>query len=113
MKQFVDYYYSTFDTNRQGLAGLYQDSSMMSFEGQEFQGQQAIGQKLMALPFQQCKHSVVEMDVQPSPSGGILVFVVGHLMVENEERPLKFSQVFQLMSAGNSFFVQNDMFRLN
>ena len=34
---FVDHYYNTFDTNRAGLASLYTDQSMLSFEGQQFQ----------------------------------------------------------------------------
>ena len=32
---------------------------------------------------------------------------------EGETRPCKFSQVFHLMPAGASWFVFNDMFRLN
>ncbi|KAG9131498.1 hypothetical protein Leryth_024955 [Lithospermum erythrorhizon] len=34
-KAFVEHYYTTFDTNRSGLAGLYQEQSMLSFEGQK------------------------------------------------------------------------------
>lgn len=34
---FVNHYYNTFDTNRAGLASLYQDTSMLTFEGQQFQ----------------------------------------------------------------------------
>jgi hypothetical protein len=32
---------------------------------------------------------------------------------EGETRPIKFSQCFHLMPAGASWFVFNDMFRLN
>ncbi|KAK9062770.1 hypothetical protein SSX86_019960 [Deinandra increscens subsp. villosa] len=32
-KPFVEHYYSTFDTNRATLANLYQESSMLTFEG--------------------------------------------------------------------------------
>ncbi len=39
---FTDHYYNTFDTNRAGLAGLYQDQSLLSFEGQKFQGTQQV-----------------------------------------------------------------------
>lgn len=35
-------FYSTFDTARPNLAGLYQDQSMLTFEGQKFQGTQAV-----------------------------------------------------------------------
>lgn len=39
---FTDHYYNTFDTNRQGLVGLYQDQSLLTFEGQKFQGVQQV-----------------------------------------------------------------------
>lgn len=94
-KAFVEHYYSTFDTNRQGLGNLYQDGSMLSFEGQQFQGAQNIAAKLASLPFQQCQHSITTVDCQPSgPAGGMLVFVSGNLQLAGEQHALKFSQVF-------------------
>lgn len=53
----------------------------MTFEGQKFQGQQAIIGKFTTLPFQKVAVSKDTIDVQPSISGGILVFVTGKLMV--------------------------------
>ena len=50
---FHEHYYSTFDSNRAALAGLYQENAILSFEGQKFQGQAAVMQKLTSLPFQQ------------------------------------------------------------
>lgn len=93
-KAFVEHYYSTFDTNRSGLANLYQDSSMLSFEGQKFQGTQSITAKLTSLGFQQCQHQISTVDCQPSgPAGGMLVFVSGNLQLPGEQHALKFSQV--------------------
>ncbi|MFS7894644.1 putative nuclear transport factor 2, NTF2-like domain superfamily [Helianthus anomalus] len=93
-KSFVEHYYSTFDTNRASLANLYQDSSMLTFEGQKIQGSSNIVAKLTSLPFQQCKHSITTVDCQPSgPSGGMLVFVSGNLQIAGEQHALKFSQV--------------------
>ncbi|KAJ0988821.1 hypothetical protein J5N97_007177 [Dioscorea zingiberensis] len=113
-KQFVEYYYSTFDTNRAGLASLYQESSMLTFEGTKTQGAAAIVAKLAGLPFQQCHHAVSTIDCQPSgPAGGILVFVSGQLQLAGEQHALKFSQMFHLMPHQGSFFVLNDIFRLN
>ncbi|KAL2233727.1 UNVERIFIED_CONTAM: Nuclear transport factor 2A [Sesamum indicum] len=92
-KAFVEHYYSTFDTNRPGLANLYQDSSMLSFEGLKIQGSQSISAKLTSLPFQQCQHAITTVDCQPSgPAGGMLVFVSGNLQLAGEQHPLKFSQ---------------------
>lgn len=114
-KAFVDHYYSTFDANRAGLGNLYQDNSMLTFEGQKIQGSPNIVAKLSSLPFQQCKHSVSTVDCQPSgPTGGMLVFVSGNLQLAGEQHALKFSQMFHLMpTPQGSFFVQNDIFRLN
>lgn len=51
-QNFIRYYYQTFTTNRAGLASLYQPSSQLSFEGQPFQGPQAITEKL-TVPYMQ------------------------------------------------------------
>ncbi|KAF8408434.1 hypothetical protein HHK36_007587 [Tetracentron sinense] len=92
-KAFVEHYYSTFDANRAGLANLYQEASMLTFEGQKIQGSQNIVAKLTSLPFQQCKHSISTVDCQPSgPAGGMLVFVSGNLQLSGEQHALKFSQ---------------------
>ncbi|KAH9318316.1 hypothetical protein KI387_020085, partial [Taxus chinensis] len=92
-KAFVDHYYNIFDTNRAGLAGLYQDGSMLTFEGQKIQGVQGIIGKLTSLPFQHCKHNITTVDCQPSgPAGGMLVFVSGTLQLPGEQHQLKFSQ---------------------
>ncbi|VAI74443.1 unnamed protein product [Triticum turgidum subsp. durum] len=91
-KAFVQHYYHTFDSNRAALVGLYQDGSML----------------------QQCQHKIDTVDCQPSgPQGGVLVFVSGTITTGPGEHPLKFSQMFHLLPAGGSFYVQNDMFRLN
>lgn len=80
-KAFLQYYYQLFESNRAGLGNLYQDGSMLTFEGQKFQGPQAIMAKLGQLPFTQCKISADTMDFQPSVSGGIMVFVTGKIIV--------------------------------
>jgi hypothetical protein len=80
-KAFVMHYYNIFDTNRAGLQSLYQDMSMMTFEGEKIQGAQAITQKLTSLPFQTVKHEVITADSQPTASGGVMVFVCGNLKV--------------------------------
>lgn len=92
-KAFVEHYYRTFDSNRTGLSNLYQEASMLTFEGEKVLGVQNIAGKLTGLPFQQCIHNVSTIDCQPSgPSGGMLVFVSGTLVLAGEQHPLKFSQ---------------------
>ncbi|XP_042018292.1 nuclear transport factor 2B-like [Salvia splendens] len=114
-KAFVEHYYSTFDSNRSGLANLYQDGSMLTFEGQKIMGSANIVAKLTGLPFQQCQHQISTVDCQPSgPAGGMVVFVSGNLQLAGEQHVLKFSQMFHLMpTPQGSFYVLNDIFRLN
>merc|ERR1712224_698948 len=116
-KAFVEHYYKTFDApgGRSQLASLYQDQSMLTWEGQKMMGAANIVQKLTSLPFQSCKHHVSTMDCQPSnQAGGVLVSVTGQLLVDGEQHPLKFSQVFQLLpTQAGSYYVVNDIFRLN
>ncbi|KAL8995345.1 MAG: hypothetical protein Q9188_006839, partial [Gyalolechia gomerana] len=67
-----------------------------------------------SLPFQKIKHQVATLDAQPSSEqGGIIVMVTGALLVDEEERPMNYTQVFQLLPDGaGSYFVFNDMFKL-
>mmetsp|Transcript_54764 Transcript_54764/g.138317 ORF Transcript_54764/g.138317 Transcript_54764/m.138317 type:complete len:124 (-) Transcript_54764:173-544(-) len=114
-EQFVQHYYQTFDTNRAGLAALYGDTSMLTFEGEQFQGAQNITGKLTSLQFQKVQHQIVKCDCQPNPSeNGVIIFVTGSLLVDDNQNPLKFAQVFYLKQGptGN-YFCQNDLFRLN
>ncbi|KAH0456114.1 hypothetical protein IEQ34_014021 [Dendrobium chrysotoxum] len=50
-RSFMEHYYQTFDMKRAGLAGLYQDNLLLSFEGAKKQGAAAITTKLIGLPF--------------------------------------------------------------
>ncbi|KAI9088793.1 hypothetical protein DFS34DRAFT_419771 [Phlyctochytrium arcticum] len=110
-KSFVDYYYQTFDTNRAGLAALYKENSMMTFEGQPFGGSQSIVEKLSSLPFSRVAHKVATCDAQPgSPNGSILVVVTGQLMIDEESQPQFFAQTFHLYPEGSGFFVFNGRF---
>ncbi|KAL4885086.1 hypothetical protein BJY04DRAFT_159372 [Aspergillus karnatakaensis] len=113
-QQFVTFYYQTFDGNRAGLAGLYRDHSMLTFETSSAQGVSSIMEKLGGLPFQKVQHQVATLDAQPSSEqGGILVLVTGALLVDEEQKPMNYSQTFQLLPDGaGSYFVFNDIFRL-
>ncbi|KAF4655404.1 Nuclear transport factor 2 [Perkinsus olseni] len=114
-EQFVQHYYGTFDANRSNLTPLYGDTSMLTFEGEQFQGATNIVQKLVSLPFLKVQHQVIKADCQPNPSNnGVVVFVTGNLMVDDNQNPLKFGQVFHLApSPSGGIYCLNDMFRLN
>jgi deferrochelatase/peroxidase EfeB len=85
---------------------------MLTFEGEQFQGVQAILDKFAS--FGQIRHQIKSFDAQPSVNNGILCFVSGDLFIDNSENPVKFAQVFQLVPGGSAgFYCFNDMFRLN
>ncbi|KAK7752202.1 Nuclear transport factor 2 [Diatrype stigma] len=111
-KQFVEFYYNQFDSDRTNLSALYRDSSMLTFESAAVLGAANIVEKLVNLPFQKVKHQVSTLDAQPGVNGGVLVLVTGQLLVDEEERPMNYSQAFQLCPEGGSFFVYNDIFKL-
>lgn len=113
-QQFTQFYYNTFDEQRQHLAALYREQSMLTFETSAVQGVSGIIEKLTALPFKKVVHQVATLDAQPSnESGGILVMVTGALLVDEEQRPMNYTQVFQLLPDGaGSFFIFNDVFKL-
>ncbi|ORY02949.1 hypothetical protein BCR34DRAFT_573894 [Clohesyomyces aquaticus] len=111
-KQFVEFYYKTFDENRANLAALYRDDSMLTFEATGILGTAAIIEKLQNLPFQQVQHRTDTIDSQPSADNGIMVMVTGALMVEGSDRPMSYTQAFQLKMDGGSWYVFNDIFRL-
>jgi len=114
-QQFTNFYYQTFDSDRSNLGPLYRDTSMLTFEGSPIQGVSAIIQKLTSLPFQKVQHKVTTLDAQPSsPSvASLIVNVTGLLVVDDSPNPLQFSQVFHLIPEGGSYYVLNDIFRLN
>ncbi|KAF2000046.1 NTF2-like protein [Amniculicola lignicola CBS 123094] len=111
-KQFVEFYYKTFDENRTGLASLYRPFSMLTFESGGTLGAEAITEKLKNLPFEKVQHRVDTQDAQPVGDDGIVVLVTGALMVEGNDRPMSYAQVFQLKKDATNWFVYNDIFRL-
>jgi len=111
---FTKHYYTTFDTARVNLQTLYQDTSLLSFEDDQFMGMSSIMTKLTTLQFQQVQHAAATCDCHPFQSG-ILIQVVGDLAVDGETtKPLKYVQSFVLMpTAAGSWFICHDVFRLN
>lgn len=98
-KTFVGHYYHLFDNDRASLSSLYQPTSMLTFEGQNFFGVDDISTKFNQLPFDQCRHMISTIDSQPCPStGGLLIFVSGSLQLAGEDHHLRFSQVMNFTS---------------
>lgn len=112
--EFCTFYYQQFDSDRTQLGNLYRAESMLTFETSQLQGAKDIIEKLVSLPFQKVSHRVSTLDAQPaSPAGDILVMVTGELLIDEEQNAQRYSQVFHLIPEGNSYYVFNDIFRLN
>jgi hypothetical protein len=114
-EQFIEYYYNTFDTDRKTLLPLYREQSMLTFESASVLGAGAIVEKLSGLPFEKVKHQVSTLDAQPTMNeGGIFILVTGQLLVDEEQRPMNYTQSFQLVkdSTSGQYFVFNDIFKL-
>ncbi|KAG4406750.1 hypothetical protein JTP64_004134 [Candida tropicalis] len=112
--EFTTFYYNQFDSDRSQLGNLYRNESMLTFETSQLQGARDIVEKLTSLPFQKVAHRISTLDAQPaSPNGDILVMVTGELLIDEEQNPQRYSQVFHLIPDAGSYYVFNDIFRLN
>ncbi|KAJ1557661.1 Nuclear transport factor 2 [Nowakowskiella sp. JEL0078] len=83
-KEFTNYYYGVFKTNRAQLAPLYRDISMMTFENEQMLGAEKIVAKLTNLPFKQVTPEILTVDAQPSNpniQNAMIVSVTGKLTV--------------------------------
>ena len=106
-KAFTDHYYNTFDgpggdgSTRANLQGLYQDSSVCTWDGKQMMGMMAIMTELTtfqtraAPPIRTLQHKVIKCDCQPITTGsGILVQIIGDMCVNGDGVNLiKFSPV--------------------
>ena len=111
---FVQHYYQTLDSNPAGLAGLYQATSTLTFEGQSFVGADAIIAKYASLGGVQHNIPQISKDVQATPGGAaLIIFVTGQLITAGQTNPLLFSHVFHLVATGpGQYFISNELFRL-
>lgn len=67
------------------MHSLYRPQSMLTFEGEQLQGADAITEKLKNLAFQKVQHKVETRDAQPTGDGNSLtVMVTGALLVRIE-----------------------------
>ncbi|XP_020081536.1 nuclear transport factor 2-like [Ananas comosus] len=105
-RAFAEHYCKTFNENRAALGALYQEGSMLTFEGDKIQGAQAIVAKLASLPFQ--FHHIYTVDCQHyvPPQGGLLVSVSGVIQLAGENLRQECIQVC-------SFFLSNHEERCN
>ncbi|KAL7883815.1 hypothetical protein SRHO_G00014730 [Serrasalmus rhombeus] len=87
------------------------DASCLTWEGEGFQGKNAIMGKLSSLPFQTIQHSITAQDHHPTPDSCVMSMVMGQLKAD-QDQVMGFQQVFLLKNVDNKWVCTNDMFRL-
>ncbi|KAG7351988.1 nuclear transport factor 2 NTF2 domain containing protein [Nitzschia inconspicua] len=112
-KSFCNHYYQTFDSSPANLRPLFTPQSMMTFEGNQIGGVDAIIQKIT--DFGKLTHIIKTIDVQPSPNPqAMFIFVTGACKIGDDQNALHFCEFIQLVAGeNNSFYVSNSIFRLN
>ncbi|XP_061112331.1 nuclear transport factor 2, like [Conger conger] len=109
---FVQHYYQLFDSNRVNLADIYTDESCLTWEGEGFQGKNAIMEKINSLPFKVIQHIITAQDHQLTPDSCVLSMVMGQLKAD-EDLVMGFHQMFLLKNVQNKWICSNDVFRLS
>lgn len=112
IKSFIEFYYSTYDSNRAALVSLYRPQSCYTTETIRLRGAEKILEQLQSLPGVQHDPSSITADVQQVNGNQILlVFVTGRLLLAEESNPLNFSETFLLLQEGQNYFVGNHIFK--
>eukprot|EP00922_Rhytidocystis_sp_ex-Travisia-forbesii_P029976 GHVS01043953.1.p1 GENE.GHVS01043953.1~~GHVS01043953.1.p1 ORF type:complete len:133 (+),score=23.65 GHVS01043953.1:145-543(+) len=111
-KQFAEQYFHTFTANRGSITAMFGTQSMLSWEGQQFQGAANVMKKISELPTMTYK--LASLDCQPTYDNGILIVVAGDVKIDDNINSMKFMQVFVLRcTPAGSYYIFNTIFRLN
>jgi hypothetical protein len=110
---FVQHYYTTLGADPAQLHGLYQAHSVLTFEGVKSEGPDQIVAKFKSIG--RVQHNIAQLtkDVQLSLNqSSMLIFITGQMIIDNNP-PLHFSQMFQLVATGpGNFYIHNEVMRL-
>ncbi|ESL10910.1 nuclear transport factor 2 [Trypanosoma rangeli SC58] len=109
---FVRQYYDIFSKQREHLAGVYRPNSLMTWVGEQLQGNASIMARLTSLGFNEAIFKPEDIDCHPSLSNGVLVVVNGEVMLKDERHPLKFNDVFHLAQDAGQWYISNQIFRI-
>lgn len=86
----------------------------MTFEGKEYNGKAAILKYFQeGMNFKKAGYSITSFTAQGSANGGMVIFVMGKMTIDDDQNPINFNEVFQIFPSGGSFVIVNQMFRFN
>jgi hypothetical protein len=111
---FIQQYYGVFSTDRSQLAGVYRDTSLVTYGGAQLYGTDAIMTHFCeTLTMRSAEYMPLECDYQPTAFGGVIAVINGEVKVDNEEHSLTYNDVFHLAvdDAGN-YYVANQFSRI-
>ena len=110
---FIQQYYTWFDdpAQRHQLSNLYNDTSLMTFEGKQINGFDKIMEMFGSLPLQKVIRVISNVDCQSMSDGRIIANVAGQLQT-NDAPLMLFKQTFVLCITDERCFIQHDIFRI-
>ncbi|XP_071957794.1 nuclear transport factor 2-like [Antedon mediterranea] len=109
-QQFTGYFYEKFQSNREQLAPLFEETSTMTFEGACFKGREQIMAKLMSLPMNM-QRILSTADCQALDNTFFIVFIVGQVK-SDDDHPHGFAETFLLKNVNGQISIMNSFFRL-
>lgn len=101
--QFLEAYFATFRNNREGLISFYGPSSTVVWEGNVRHQPEAIAAGLARMSATKLEYVHIDKDIRQGGSNGILILVTGQVRIDDAP-PVGFSQVFELMPSGPSWY---------
>ena len=111
-QQFIQTFYTTFDTNKFDIINFYQAPSTLTFEAWTATGQEEIMGRLQTTSFQRTVHQVSSMDCQiVQGSAMVIINVYGRLTIDDDQ-PIIFTESFILCQAEGNWFILNDIMKL-
>lgn len=132
-QMFLEHYFGQYDSTRDNLGNLFKETkaSVLSHEGTSFMGRNDIMTKLKSLPNVMHNGQSFTVDVQcvnEADKPAILFMLMSGQIVIDENQineikagkltidkanQIKFAQVFQIVKENNSYYIGNQLFRLN
>lgn len=127
-QDFLQHYYKMYDTNIEQLHEHYTPSAMLTFNDEEYLGNDAIKAKYLSLNLNKTQHKVYSYDCQPMENNDILIMATGTVIennnlvwsqqeniisyLQNKTCEYKYIETFVLtLNNNNNWYIQNHIFR--
>jgi hypothetical protein len=112
---FTGQWYQHIAGDRNQLAGVYRNESLVTWCNDKFQGIDQIMTKLtQGLQFGRSQWKAEEVDCQPvnGPGPQVLVTIQGQVRIEGENHALRFNDVQFLKQDQQGWHISNQIFRI-